>query len=101
MGLHTAVLPPWSTPLQEGRKYGSKPESSQPRDHAEYEKRVPAREEGAMKKEAIFPADLPQPRVAYSPAVKAGPLVFVSGQVASDFKTGIPPQVSLNPNFPH
>ena len=54
-----------------------------------------------MRKEAIFPADLPQPRVAYSPAVKAGPLVFVSGQVASDFQTGIPPQASLNPNFPH
>jgi enamine deaminase RidA (YjgF/YER057c/UK114 family) len=54
-----------------------------------------------MKKEAIFPADLPQPRVAYSPAVKAGSLVFISGQVASDFQTGIPPAASINPNFPH
>jgi len=54
-----------------------------------------------MRKEAIFPADLPQPRVAYSPAVKAGPLVFVSGQVASDFKTGIPPEASINPGFPY
>ena len=26
-----------------------------------------------MHKEALFPPELPQPRVAYSPAVKAGP----------------------------
>lgn len=54
-----------------------------------------------MRKECISPAELPKPRVAYSPVVKAGPLVFVSGQVASDFKTGIPPEASINPNFPH
>ena len=54
-----------------------------------------------MKKEAIFPEALPRPRVAYSPAVKAGPFVFISGQVASDFQTGIPPAATINPNFPH
>jgi enamine deaminase RidA (YjgF/YER057c/UK114 family) len=37
-----------------------------------------------MKKEAIFPAALPKPVMGYSPVVKAGPYVFVSGQVASD-----------------
>ena len=41
------------------------------------------------------------PRVAYSPAVKAGPFVFISGQVASDFKTGIPSEAAINPNFPN
>ena len=54
-----------------------------------------------MKREAIFPESLPLPRVAYSPAVKAGPFVFISGQVASDFKTGIPPEATINPNFPN
>ena len=54
-----------------------------------------------MKKEAIFPAALPKPVMGYSPVVKAGPLVFVSGQVASDFKTGVPPEARTNARFPH
>ena len=54
-----------------------------------------------MKKEAIFPASMPAPRVAYSPLIKAGPLVYVSGQVPSDFVTGIPPAAMINANFPH
>lgn len=54
-----------------------------------------------QKKEAIFPEGLPLPRVAYSPAVKAGPFVFISGQLGSDFVTGIPPEATINPNFPH
>ncbi|MGE4616758.1 MAG: RidA family protein [Gammaproteobacteria bacterium] len=54
-----------------------------------------------MKKEAIFPDTLPRPRVQYSPLVKAGPLVFISGQVASDFEKGIPPAAKTNDRFPH
>ena len=54
-----------------------------------------------MKKEAVFPAALPKPVMGYSPVVKAGPLVFVSGQVASDFKTGVPPEARTNAQFPH
>ena len=54
-----------------------------------------------MKKEAVFPASLPKPVMGYSPVVKAGPLVFVSGQVASDFKTGVPPEARTNARFPH
>lgn len=54
-----------------------------------------------MNKEALFPATLPRPRVAYSPLVKAGPFVFVSGQLASDLTTGTPPQATINPAFPH
>lgn len=53
------------------------------------------------KKEALFPPELPRPRVAYSPAVKAGPFVFVSGQLASDLNTGTPPEATINPRFPH
>jgi enamine deaminase RidA (YjgF/YER057c/UK114 family) len=40
---------------------------------------------------SIWP-DIPQPLMPYSPAVKAGGWVFVSGQLASDFKTGIAPE---------
>ncbi len=54
-----------------------------------------------MLKEAIFPAALPKPRVAYSPLVKAGPFVFVSGQLASDLSTGTPVHATINHAFPH
>lgn len=54
-----------------------------------------------MIKEALFPPELPRPRVAYSPAIKAGPFVFVSGQLASDLNTGTPPHATINPRFPH
>ena len=53
-----------------------------------------------MSKQALFPPELPRPRVAYSPAVKAGPFVFVSGQLASDLNTGTPQRATINPNFP-
>lgn len=54
-----------------------------------------------MKKEGVFPAALPKPVMGYSPVVKAGPFVFVSGQVASDFVTGVPPEARINAEFPH
>ena len=54
-----------------------------------------------MKKQVIFPESMPRPRVAYSPLVKAGPFVYVSGQLASDFSTGIPTAAKINAEFPH
>ena len=54
-----------------------------------------------MNKEALFPPQLPRPRVAYSPLVKAGPFVFVSGQLASDLTTGTPAHATINHAFPH
>jgi enamine deaminase RidA (YjgF/YER057c/UK114 family) len=38
--------------------------------------------------QSIWP-DIPEPLMPYSPAVKAGGWVFIAGQLASDFKTGI------------
>ena len=35
-----------------------------------------------------LPPDVPPPKGAYSPAVRAGDLVFVSGQVPRDVRTG-------------
>ena len=43
---------------------------------------------------AIFPPNEPKPNAPYSPAVKAGGWVFVAGQLATDFKTGIAPEVA-------
>ena len=54
-----------------------------------------------MSKQAIFPPGLPLPRVAYSPLVKAGPFIFISGQLASDLNTGTPVDATINQNFPH
>ena len=49
--------------------------------------------------EAIWP-DIPQPMMPYSPAVKAGDWLFVSGQLASDFSTGIAAEATpANPNL--
>ena len=52
-----------------------------------------------LKKKALFPPELPRPRVAYSPAIQAGPFVFVSGQLASDLNTGTPADATLQACF--
>jgi len=43
----------------------------------------------------------PQPLANYSEAFRAGNLVFAAGQVASDFKTGVAKQASVDPAFPY
>lgn len=40
---------------------------------------------------AFLPADVPRPVGAYSPAVRAGDFVFISGQVPRDPRTGALP----------
>jgi enamine deaminase RidA (YjgF/YER057c/UK114 family) len=56
-------------------------------------------QKSAKAPQAIWP-DIPQPLMPYSPAVKAADWVFVSGQLASDFKTGIAPEAKpANPNL--
>ena len=52
-----------------------------------------------LEPEAIWPGleeGVPKPIMPYSPAIKAGGWVFVAGQLASDFKTGLPPEVKPN-----
>jgi len=47
-------------------------------------------------REAIWPgleAGVPKPLMPYSPAIKAGDWVFIAGQIASDFETGLAPEV--------
>lgn len=40
---------------------------------------------------AIWPGGVQKPLMPYTPAIKAGGWLFVAGQLASDFKTGIDP----------
>ena len=49
---------------------------------------------------AIWPDGPPRPLAPYTPAIKAGGWLFISGQLASDFKGGLAPEAaSPNPNL--
>lgn len=55
-----------------------------------------------MPREIVRVADLPGPDHPYAPAVKAGPFVFTSGQLATDFRRGLAPEARPsvgNPRF--
>jgi reactive intermediate/imine deaminase len=43
----------------------------------------------------------PRPLAHYTEAFKVGELVFAAGQIASDYKTGVPQQARRHPNFPY
>jgi len=45
-------------------------------------------------------SDNPKPLANYSEATRAGGLVFAAGQLASDFKTGVPAEARKHPAFP-
>jgi len=42
----------------------------------------------------------PKPLAAYTEATRVGDFVFAAGQLASDFKTGVPREARKDPNFP-
>ena len=48
----------------------------------------------------VIKSDIPQPLANYSEASLANGLVFAAGQLASDFKTGVPQEARKHPNFP-
>jgi enamine deaminase RidA (YjgF/YER057c/UK114 family) len=48
----------------------------------------------------VIKSDVPQPLANYSEASLAKGLVFAAGQLASDFKTGVPPEARKHPTFP-
>jgi len=59
-------------------------------------KGVKAKTKKKLTKEAIWPgleAGVPKPLMPYSPAIKAGDWIFIAGQIASDFQTGLAPEV--------
>ena len=49
----------------------------------------------------IVKSDAPRPLAHYSEGVVAGPWVFAAGQIASDYKTGVPENARRHPNFPY
>ena len=55
---------------------------------------------GPYKKEIISTPDAPQSIGHESQAVKAGPYLFLSGQLATDYQQGIAPEAQVDPNFP-
>ena len=44
--------------------------------------------------------DVAQPLGAEVQAIKAGPLLFLSTQLATDYRGGIPPEAQVDPRFP-
>ena len=55
----------------------------------------------APPKEPIATDKIPQPLsgAGYAPTIRVGDYIFVAGQVATDFRTGIPPEAGVNPVF--
>ena len=54
------------------------------------------------KREAIWPGGVPKPLMPYSPAIKAGPWVFIAGQLASDFgPNGLAVECRDHPDTPY
>jgi reactive intermediate/imine deaminase len=47
-----------------------------------------------------FKSDAPQPLANYSEASQGGEFIFAAGQLASDFKEGVPKEARKHPNFP-
>jgi reactive intermediate/imine deaminase len=60
---------------------------------------IAIKKDGKTKREVIRTDDAPHPKANYSQAVAAGDLVFLAGQLASDFKTGVAPEAKVDPNF--
>ncbi len=56
---------------------------------------------GANLKHVVVTSDNPKPIANYSEAVRVGDFVFAAGQIASDYKTGVPTQARKHPNFPY
>jgi 2-iminobutanoate/2-iminopropanoate deaminase len=56
---------------------------------------------GPYKKEVIRAAGVPQSLSPESQIVKAGPYVFFSGQMATDYETGLATAARVDPSFPY
>ncbi len=47
------------------------------------------------------PEGVPRPMANYSMASRVGPFVFAAGQIASDYRTGVPPEARVAEAFPY
>lgn len=57
--------------------------------------------QGPYRKEVVATDAAPAPLSPESQAVKAGPYLFLSGQMATDYKDGVPAEARPHPGFPH
>jgi enamine deaminase RidA (YjgF/YER057c/UK114 family) len=49
----------------------------------------------------IIKSSAPRPLANYNECFRVGPWVFAAGQIASDYKTGVPPEARKRPGFPY
>jgi reactive intermediate/imine deaminase len=54
-----------------------------------------------MKRETLTGADAPKPMAHYCQGILAGDTVYAAGQIASDYKTGVPAEARQDPAFPY
>jgi reactive intermediate/imine deaminase len=54
----------------------------------------------SARKQPIAVPDIPKPLAHYTPATRVGDFLFAAGQIASDYKTGVPPQARVDAAFP-
>src|SRR5205823_5803810 len=54
-----------------------------------------------MKREIITGKETPAPMAHYCQGVLAGETLYAAGQIASDYKTGVPPEARQDPAFPY
>ncbi len=54
-----------------------------------------------MRRQVIKTASAPTPLANYCQGIAAGDVVYAAGQIASDFKTGVAPEVLVDPAFPY
>ena len=55
---------------------------------------------GPYRKETVATDEAPSPLGAEPQAVKAGPYLFFSSQMATDYRSGVPAEARPDPNFP-
>src|ERR1700704_1995354 len=54
-----------------------------------------------MKREVISGKSTPTPMAHYCQGILAGETLYAAGQIASDYKTGVPPEARQDPAFPY
>src|SRR5215216_5044462 len=54
-----------------------------------------------MKREVLTGSGTPTPLAHYCQGILAGQTVYAAGQIASDYKTGVPPEARQDPAFPY
>ncbi len=55
----------------------------------------------AMKRKLVTAPGVPTPMAHYCHGVMAGDTVYAAGQIASDYRTGVPPEARQDPAFPY